>query len=107
MDQIALLVGTFGLVSIGGGVLGYVKAKSAASLIAGAAAGAALLACAWGLAQGHPAAELGSALVSGLLGARFLGTWLRRRRFMPDFVMLALSAATLAALAARRWAGGE
>ena len=102
MDSAAVLAGCYGVVSIAGGVLGYVNAKSRASLLAGTIAGTALLVCAVGLARGAAAAEAGTLAVSALLAARFFGSWRRRRRVMPDLLMWGLGAATIAAVVLRR-----
>ena len=102
MDAAALLTGCYGIVSLAGGAIGYVKAKSAASLIAGGISGAALLLCAVGLARCAPAAEAGALIVSAFLSARFFGTWRARRRLMPDLLMWGLGAATILAVLLRR-----
>ena len=94
-----LVVGVFGLFSLVGGVIGYMKAKSRASLIAGTISGILLLMCAVGLRQDSRVAIAGSALIAILLGGRFLGTWRRNHRVMPDLLMVLLSMATLLAVA--------
>lgn len=94
------IVGIFGLFSLAGGIIGYVKAQSMASLIAGSISGILLLACAFGMKQGIRGASYGALLVAVLLGGRFLGTWLQHHKFMPDLVMVVLSAATLISVTA-------
>ena len=84
-----------------GGVIGFVKAKSAASLIAGGVSGLILLICAWLLYQGIRAGALVSLIVSVLLGGRFLMTWLRTKKLMPDLVMVVFSAVTIAVMLPR------
>jgi uncharacterized membrane protein (UPF0136 family) len=65
------VVAGYGAVALVGGVMGYVKAKSRASLIAGGASGALLLGSA-ALATVHPVAGFGSAAVLSLaLVSRF------------------------------------
>lgn len=81
-----------------GGVIGFVKAKSKASLIAGGASGLVLLVCAWLLHQGNAAGAIGSLVVAGLLGGRFLMTWLRTKKLMPDLLMVVFSAVTIAVM---------
>ena len=95
MTLAAAVVGAFGLFNLVGGAMGYVKAKSAASLIAGSLAGFILLASAYGMTQGVRAAYLISAAVAILLGMRFLKTWLKMRRVMPDLLMILFSLLTL------------
>ena len=89
------VVAIFGLCSVVGGIIGYVKARSRASLVAGSASGAILLFCAYGLMQGSRVAAMISLLIALLLGGRFLGTWRRTHRIMPDVLMILLSLATL------------
>ena len=100
MDLIIVIVAAYGAFSLVGGVIGYLKAKSAASLIAGGVSGMVLLVCAYGIGQGSRTAILGSLAVALGLGGRFLSTWLKNRRVMPDLLMILFSAATIWAAAA-------
>ena len=94
----AIVVGAYGVFTLVGGIIGYVKAKSQASLMAGVASGAFLLICAIGMSRGNRAAALGSALVALSLGVRFFGTWRKNHRVMPDGLMLIGSVLTLTAV---------
>ena len=85
----------YGLFSLIGGIIGYVKAKSKASLIAGAISGLVLLVSAYGMAQGNPRAAFVAGGAALLLGGLFLGTWLKNHRLMPDLLMVLFSLATL------------
>ncbi len=96
MNAAAWVVGIYGLVSVVGGLVGYVKAKSRASLIAGSIAGLLLFSCAYGISLGSSVGATGSLLVAFLLGGRFLGTWRRTHRLMPDLMMVVLGGLTLA-----------
>ena len=96
-----VVVAIYGVVSAVGGVIGYLKAKSRASLVAGSLAGVFLLVCAYGMSQRHAAASLGSLVIALLLGARFLGTWRRNHRLMPDLLMVLLSAAAILVVSVR------
>ena len=100
MNVAVTVVASYGIFSVVGGVIGYLKAKSAASLMAGSLSGVLLLLCAYGIEQGSRAALVGSLVIALALGARFLGTWLKRRRVMPDLLMVLFSAATLLAAGA-------
>ena len=79
----------FGLISVVGGALGYARAKSKASLIAGAVSGA-LLIVAGLLSPGIPALVLGL-LVSLLLLIHFGRSYAARKKPMPAIPMMVLS----------------
>ena len=81
----------FGALTIIGGIIGYVKAGSWASIIAGSIAGVLLL-IAGSLLPEHQAAGLATGLVvSLLLGAQFIPKFLRTGKPMPAGVMSVLS----------------
>lgn len=82
----------FGLLTIVGGVIGYVKAGSTASLIAGGISGVVLLAAAF-LLQGNVALGLIIAgVVSIVLAARFIPNFMQTGKVMPAGLMALLSA---------------
>ncbi len=95
MNFATMIVAVFGLFSLIGGVIGFVKAKSKASLIAGMISGVLLLGSAYEMAQNVRAASLVALVVALLLGGRFFGTWRKNHRFMPDLLMIIFSAMTL------------
>ena len=101
MSVASVVVGLYGAFSLVGGVIGYLKAKSQASLVAGSVSGVLLLVCAYGIHQGSRAAAAGALLIALVLGGRFAGTWRRTHRLMPDLLMVLLSLATIAAVGAR------
>src|SRR5438046_9618084 len=77
----------FGILTIGGGIMGYIKAGSVASIIAGSLTGVLLLVAAFLLAE-HRAAGLATAfIVSLLLAGKFVRTILRTVRVMLSGVM--------------------
>ena len=81
----------FGVLTIVGGIIGYVKAGSVASIIAGAVTGVLLLVGAFLLPE-HRAAGLAIALIiSLLLAAQFVPKFLRTGRVMPAGIMSVLS----------------
>src|ERR1044072_1534742 len=81
----------FGLLTIAGGIVGYVKAGSAASIIAGAITGVLLLIAAFLLPE-HRVAGLATALIiSFVLAAQFVPKFLRTGKVMPAGVMSVLS----------------
>jgi len=81
----------FGALTIAGGVVGYVKAGSVASIIAGSVTGILLLVAAFLLPE-HRAIGLATALVvSLLLAAQFVPKFIRTGRVMPAGMMSILS----------------
>ena len=95
MSLAVWVVGIYGLFSLVGGMIGYLKAKSQASLIAGSLSGVSLFACAYGIMHESRVAALVSLVIAALLGGRFVGTWRRTHRVMPDLLMVVLSLATI------------
>jgi len=82
----------FGALTIIGGVIGYVKAGSLASIIAGSITGVLLL-VAGALLPEHRAAGLATALVvSLLLAGQFIPKFIRTGKMMPAGMMSILSA---------------
>ena len=83
----------FGVVSIAGGTVGFVKAKSMPSLVAGGASGAFLLIAGVLVSTGHvmPGLALGITISLGLAG-RFAPIFLRTKEPMPAGVMTVLGA---------------
>ena len=81
----------FGVLTIAGGIVGYVKAGSVASIIAGAITGILLLVAAFLLPE-HRAIGLATAfLISLLLAAQFAPKFIRTGRVMPAGMMAILS----------------
>jgi uncharacterized membrane protein (UPF0136 family) len=81
----------FGALTIVGGIIGYVKAGSTASIIAGSISGILLLVAAF-LLPDHVAAGLVVALiVSLLLAGRFVPNFIRTGKVMPAGMMSILS----------------
>ncbi len=81
----------FGLLTIVGGVIGYVRAGSMASIIAGSISGILLLVAAF-LLPGNVVAGLAiAAVVSVLLAGRFVPAFMKTGGFMPAGMMSILS----------------
>ena len=95
MSPSTAVILAYGLFCVIGGIIGYTKAKSTASLIAGSVSGIMLLVSAYGMGQGNSLARVAVILIALILGARFLRTWLKTRRLMPDLLMILFSLATL------------
>ena len=81
----------FGLLTIAGGVMGYVKAGSTASIIAGSISGILLLVAAFLLPVNVVAGLLLAAIVSFLLAGRFVPAFIKTGHFMPAGMMAILS----------------
>lgn len=81
----------FGLLTIVGGVIGYVKAGSTASIVAGGISGIALIIAAW-LLPGNVVLGLAIAgVVSILLAGRFIPAFMSTGKIMPAGLMAILS----------------
>ena len=81
----------FGLLTIAGGVVGYVKAGSAASIIAGAITGVLLLIAAFLLPEYRVAGLATALIVSLLLAAYFIRKYSSTGAVMPAGMMSLLS----------------
>ena len=83
MQNQAILVWVFGGLVILGGVMGFLKAKSKASLISGLVFGVLLVLCGYAIYEGRTVGLQAGALISLVLalimGRRFLAT----KKFMP------------------------
>jgi len=80
----------FGVLAVAGGTLGFVKARSLPSLIAGTVSGFLLLLAAY-LMGGSPVVGcLLALLVSLALAGRFAPAYLRTRKLMPAGLMAVL-----------------
>ena len=81
----------FGLLTIVGGVMGYVKAGSTASLIAGGISGVALLAAAFLLPGNVALGLIIAGVVSVALAGRFIPNFMQTGKVMPAGLMAVLS----------------
>jgi uncharacterized membrane protein (UPF0136 family) len=82
----------FGLLTGVGGAVGFLKAKSRASLIAGGVSGLLLLVAAWLMQSGQtlPGCALGGLLSLALLG-RFGPAFAKQKKFMPAGLIAVLA----------------
>ena len=91
MDATKLYFIIFGALTIIGGIIGYVKAGSVPSIVAGAIAGLLLIVAAF-LLPDHRTTELATAfVVSVLLAAQFVPKLIRTGNVMPAGLMSILS----------------
>jgi uncharacterized membrane protein (UPF0136 family) len=81
----------FGLLTIIGGVIGFVKAGSTASIIAGSISGLLLLLAAFLLPQNLVVGLILAGVVSILLAGRFVPAFLKTGQAMPAGLMSVLS----------------
>ena len=81
----------FGVLTIAGGVMGYVKAGSVVSVVAGAITGVLLIVSGLILRQYREIGLALALLTSAILAAQFIPRTLRIRRMMPGGIMSALS----------------
>ncbi len=98
MQNLAILTWVFGGVVVLGGVMGYLKAKSMASLIAGLVFGVLLILCGLAISAGKPVGLQAGAAISLVLavvmGRRFLAT----KKFMPAGLVAGLGLAVAVVL---------
>ena len=92
LDQTKLYLFIFGAFTILGGVIGFVKAGSKASLIAGGISGALLLLAGYLIGAGNAQVGLILGLVLSLaLAGQFLPKFLKTKKIMPPGIMALLS----------------
>ncbi len=81
----------FGILTIAGGVMGYVKANSLPSLLAGGIAGLLLAVGGWLLAADGKPILVGLSVICLALAGRFVPALLKGGAFMPAGLMATLS----------------
>ena len=91
MNITAYAVIIYGILVLTGGLIGYLQAKSRASLIAGGASGAILIVLGALMLRGTVAASYGALLVAVALTILFGGRFAKKKAFMPAGLMLVLS----------------
>lgn len=91
----------FGILTIGGGIVGYIKAGSTISLVAGSISGVLLLIAAWLMPEQQAAGLLIAIVVSLLLAGQFVPKFFRTFNIMPAGLISVLSViGTVVAIAA-------
>src|SRR5690348_8441509 len=91
MDATSIYFLIFGALTIIGGVIGYVKAGSLPSIIAGAVTGVLLLVAAWIFPSNRTAGFVTALIISLLLAAQFVPKFIRTGKVMPAGLMSILS----------------
>jgi uncharacterized membrane protein (UPF0136 family) len=89
--MVSYIVLIYGILVILGGVMGYAKAKSRASITMGSISGILLITCAVLMMQGVALGTYAALLISILLGVMFFFRFKGSRKFMPAGLMVILS----------------
>lgn len=89
----------FAVIVIAGGIMGYVKAKSKASLISGLVSGIALVGCFIAAQSALKGGLMGALVVSSLLTVVFIIRYIKTKKFMPAGMMLICSVGSVGLLA--------
>ncbi|BDI29987.1 hypothetical protein CCAX7_20380 [Capsulimonas corticalis] len=87
----------YGLILIGGGIMGYAKAKSQASLISGITTGALALAGAALYGSRHDTVRLAEAALAIIVAVLFIVRYTKTKKAMPAIPVIVLSAIVIAA----------
>jgi uncharacterized membrane protein (UPF0136 family) len=95
MQTTAMEIWAYGVIMILGGIMGYVKVRSKASLLSGVGMGLALLASGYGVWQGSRESLVVSVVIAALLVVLFAIRLAKTRRFMPLGVLAILSLAAV------------
>lgn len=78
----------YGLLSIAGGAMGYIKSQSKISLISGGISGLLLLVLAIFINAGEAWAVSAAAIIITLLTVVFIVRWFKTKKFMPPVPMI-------------------
>lgn len=95
MQTTAMEIWVYGVIMMLGGIMGYVKVGSKASLLSGVGMGLALLASGYGVWHGSRDSLIVSVVVAALLVALFAIRLAKTKRFMPAGVLAILSLAAV------------
>ncbi|WP_145419548.1 TMEM14 family protein [Planctomycetes bacterium K23_9] len=99
MDLPAIITGIFGAFVVFGGIMGYVKAASKASLIAGGITGGLLILSAFLITTDFLAGKILAIIVSLVLLSQFAPSLLKKFKVMPNLLIVVLGVLTIAIIA--------
>ena len=88
----------YGVLSIVGGIFGYVKSQSKASIISGSISGALLIAAGIAQLQGFTWGQTAGVAIAGLLVVVFIVRLVKTKKFMPAGLMIIAGLVALAAM---------
>lgn len=101
----AIVIWVYGALILAGGVIGFLKAKSKPSLIAGGVSGAVLLACGWAVwSDAESTRDFGlwfAVALAIILMMFFAARFMKSKKIMPAGVMAGLSFSALVMLIVR------
>jgi uncharacterized membrane protein (UPF0136 family) len=89
----------YGILTLIGGIMGYVKAKSQASLISGLVSGSLLIFAGTAQLMGQSWGLILAAVISAALVIVFIVRLVKTRKFMPAGLLILASLASLGAIA--------
>ena len=95
MQNTAIEIWVYGVLMILGGIIGFVKVHSKASLLSGVGLGLGLLASGYGVWGGSANSLVVAAVIAALLLVLFAIRFAKTRRFMPAGVLAILSLAAV------------
>ncbi len=91
MKQMGLIILIFGILVLGGGIMGYQTVGSLGSLIGGSLSGALLILNSYWIFKGKESAVYVSLLLTFILDGFFTYRFLRYQKFFPAGIMTILS----------------
>jgi uncharacterized membrane protein (UPF0136 family) len=91
MQNTAIEIWIYGVIIILGGIMGFVKVGSKASLISGVGMGLALLVCGYGVSRGSVDSLMVAVVIAALLLVIFAIRFAKTKRFMPGGLLAILS----------------
>ena len=95
IDITAIEIWVYGALMILGGIMGFVKVHSKASLLSGVGLGLGLLASGYGVWRGSADCLIVAMVIAALLLVLFAFRYVKTRRFMPAGVLAILSLAAV------------